>query len=128
MYFLLTDPVLRFSGSIALDVFYGYRVTSSGDEILGLMDKVLVGVTAVNAPGVALVDFFPLSTSYHACLLVSDIDFGIVQHMPAWFPGASFKRLAQETRAALWEVTRKAYAHAKNANVRASVDCSEMHI
>ncbi|KAI0720390.1 cytochrome P450 [Fomitopsis betulina] len=102
---ILQDPensaahIHRFSGSIALDVFYGYRVTSSGDEILGLMDKVLVGVTAVNAPGVALVDFFPL-----------------MQHMLAWFPGASFKRLAQETRAALWEVTRKAYAHAKNAN------------
>ena len=58
------NSTCSYSGSVVLDAFYGYRVTSANDETLELIDKALLGVTGVDAPGAGLVDFFPSSMSY----------------------------------------------------------------
>ena len=60
----------RFAGSLVLEVLYGHSVTSSDDEYLALADKVSDGVTAVTAPGIALLDFIPVCTSAPIILTV----------------------------------------------------------
>ena len=45
---------------MVLEMLYGHNVASIDDEYLALVDKASEGITAVNAPGVMLVDFFPI--------------------------------------------------------------------
>ncbi|EPT01291.1 hypothetical protein FOMPIDRAFT_1120739 [Fomitopsis schrenkii] len=95
---LLSDPdgltahLHRFSGSMVLEMLYGHNVVATDDEYLTLVDKASEGITAVNAPGVMIVDFFPF-----------------LRYLPGWFPGASFKRLAAETKVAIWEASLRTY-------------------
>ncbi|KZT69377.1 cytochrome P450 [Daedalea quercina L-15889] len=102
---LLKDPedfaahFHRFSGSVLLDALYGHSVSAKDDRYLALIDKALDGVTGVSAPGAALVDFIP-----------------ILQHIPSWFPGAWWKRLALETRIALKESSEKTYLLAESTD------------
>ncbi|KAJ7125680.1 cytochrome P450 [Mycena crocata] len=66
------------AGSVILRVVYGYDVQSENDYYVALADEAMKGLTqAVNA-GSFLVDFLP-----------------VLKYLPAWFPGASFKRKAR---------------------------------
>lgn len=105
-----------------LEVLYGHSVTSSDDEYLALADKVSDGVTAVTAPGIALLDFVPVCTSapsYLDCMSCTDSQHGdiLVRHLPAWFPGGSFQHLAKETKIVLWDTANKTYDLAARVNV-----------
>lgn len=44
---------------MVLEMLYGHNVVATDDEYLTLVDKASEGITAVNAPGVMIVDFFP---------------------------------------------------------------------
>ena len=74
-------------------VTYGHQVTSDNDEYVNLAEA--VRDTAAGAPGSKLVEFMPFCERRHLSIFavrVSLLYHSIVQHIPAWFPGAAFKR------------------------------------
>ena len=44
---------------MALDIAYGYRVTSMGDELVETAERANMGTVLAESPGSVLVDFFP---------------------------------------------------------------------
>ncbi|KAJ8456436.1 hypothetical protein ONZ45_g18720 [Pleurotus djamor] len=67
---------LFFAGSI-MEVTYGIRVNSHSDSYVSVAEQCLAAISIASVPGRFLVDTFP-----------------ILKHIPTWFPGAEFKRLA----------------------------------
>ncbi|KAH9482218.1 Cytochrome P450 monooxygenase 208 [Psilocybe cubensis] len=72
--------IRRNAVAVILKVAYGYQVESNGDEFVGAVDQGLKRNAELNAPGKYWVEFFPF------CKFV-----------PAWMPGAGFKKVAHET-------------------------------
>ena len=46
-----------------MDIAYGYRVTSLGDELVETAERTTVETVIAGSPGSMLVDFFPICTS-----------------------------------------------------------------
>ncbi|KAJ6603388.1 cytochrome P450 [Mycena vulgaris] len=78
------DPLLshlrHMAGKIIISVAYGIQVTDHDDPYVALAEEAVEGLTTALVPGRFLVDALP-----------------ILKYVPAWFPGAGFKR-----KAALW--------------------------
>ncbi|KAF9261870.1 cytochrome P450 [Marasmius fiardii PR-910] len=68
------------AGGIILEVVYGYHIQDDNDPYIEIVNDALVGTAGVGVFGSFLVDYIPL-----------------LKHLPAWFPGASFK-----TKAEVW--------------------------
>ncbi|KAF9448958.1 cytochrome P450 [Macrolepiota fuliginosa MF-IS2] len=64
--------------AVIMNVAYGYQVGSEEDEFVHLLEKSFELSGSLNVPGKFWVEFFPL-----------------LRHVPEWFPGAGFKRLAK---------------------------------
>ncbi|KDR72492.1 hypothetical protein GALMADRAFT_142815 [Galerina marginata CBS 339.88] len=103
---LVSDPtnyirhIRRYSGGLTLSVVYGYKVASIDDPYLLLAEE-SVGLLAnemVQGTDIWPVDVFP-----------------ILQYVPKWFPGASFKRKAVLWKAKMDEFIEKPWIHAKTS-------------
>ncbi|KAF9261942.1 cytochrome P450 [Marasmius fiardii PR-910] len=66
------------AGGIILEVVYGYHIQDVDDPYVQLADKAMESSREAGIPGSFLVDYIPL-----------------LKHIPAWFPGASFKSKAE---------------------------------
>ncbi|KAH9917072.1 cytochrome P450 [Fomitopsis serialis] len=84
--------VHRLASSLVLEALYGHTITSEDDEYLTYAEQALIGTAEAAAPGAAIVDFLPF-----------------LRHVPAWFPGAEFKRRAIKTKAAVHLAHTKPY-------------------
>ncbi|KAJ6493612.1 cytochrome P450 [Mycena vitilis] len=71
----LTHHLRRTTTAIVLSVCYGHHVAEQGDEYVKLADQAMVGVSQSANFGTFLVDYIPL-----------------LKYVPAWFPGAQWKR------------------------------------
>ena len=71
----------RFSTAIPLSAMYGYEVTSLEDPLVTIADKSLLMGTTLLTPGGSFINIFPF-----------------LRHVPAWFPGASSRRTADEVK------------------------------
>ncbi|KAK1222726.1 hypothetical protein PQX77_014396, partial [Marasmius sp. AFHP31] len=71
--------ISNFSGFISLKITYGYTLQGKDDPYLRLVLDAQEGVEDSSNHGFFLVDYFPA-----------------LKYVPAWFPGASFKRNAKE--------------------------------
>ncbi|KAF7355981.1 O-methylsterigmatocystin oxidoreductase [Mycena venus] len=71
----LRQHLRRTTTAIVLSACYGQHVAEQGDEYVKLADEALVGVGLSGNFGAFLVDYIPL-----------------LKYVPAWFPGAKFKR------------------------------------
>ncbi|TFY80566.1 hypothetical protein EWM64_g3446 [Hericium alpestre] len=72
------------SASLVLKITYGYQVISDKhDKLVEIADNAMAGFGAAASPGAFWVDYLP-----------------ILKRVPAWFPGAGFKKAAQQMRAA----------------------------
>lgn len=60
---------------------YGYEVTSLEDPLVTIADKSLLMGTTLLTPGGSLINIFPF-----------------LRHVPAWFPGASSRKTADEVK------------------------------
>ncbi|KAF8811366.1 hypothetical protein BYT27DRAFT_6464003 [Phlegmacium glaucopus] len=69
--------IRKTAGAIILRISYGYEVKEKDDPFVTLADEALLQFSLATAPGSFLVDIFPL-----------------LKYLPAWFPGAGFKRTA----------------------------------
>ncbi|CCM04078.1 uncharacterized protein FIBRA_06237 [Fibroporia radiculosa] len=96
--------VRQYYGAIALRIAYGYQVKGrSGEDRYVNLTNELARITAkASEPGRWLVDSFP-----------------ILRYVPAWFPGAGFKRWAQSVRHKTDEFSAEPYNFAKDIATRA---------
>ncbi|THU77011.1 cytochrome P450, partial [Dendrothele bispora CBS 962.96] len=69
------------AGTLILSITYGITARPSSDPFIQAAEVALKSVTEAARPGAFLVDQFPW-----------------LQYIPAWFPGASFKKKAREWR------------------------------
>ncbi|KAI0360725.1 cytochrome P450 [Trametes cingulata] len=83
--------IRRYTGGLTLLIVYGYRVLSNADQLLEMADESLELLSNhIAAAGkVWLVDLFPP-----------------LKYVPAWFPGAGFKR-----NAAVWKGKMEAFVN-----------------
>ncbi|KDQ53896.1 hypothetical protein JAAARDRAFT_38867 [Jaapia argillacea MUCL 33604] len=73
---------IRFAFTAAImDIAYGITVTDKSDKFVTISEEAVESVSLASLPGAFLVDFIP-----------------ILKYVPAWFPGAGFKRKAEEWR------------------------------
>ncbi|KAH9934389.1 cytochrome P450 [Fomitopsis serialis] len=80
----------RFAGGLVLQLAYGYRASDpGGKELVKLVDDAMDGFSEATMPNAFLVDVFP-----------------VLRCVPAWFPGAAWKRKAQLYHDYLQEMLR----------------------
>ncbi|KZT68576.1 cytochrome P450 [Daedalea quercina L-15889] len=77
----LTQEVHRFTAASSLKFIYGYTAKKDNDELVKIVEAAMKGFTIGTAPATFLADTFPILT-----------------RVPAWFPGAKWKRTAQAWR------------------------------
>nr|GAT52524.1 cytochrome P450 [Mycena chlorophos] len=84
-------------GSVIMSVVYGYNVADySQDRFIEIAEEYNLRLTNSFIPGaMPLLDFFPA-----------------VRHLPKWFPGCGFHRVAQELLALKEEVVHKPFGYA----------------
>ncbi|TFY63634.1 hypothetical protein EVJ58_g3137 [Rhodofomes roseus] len=96
--------IKRYAASLILEIGYGHTVTSvEGDEFIQLVEAGIHEVFGGSGAGSALVDFFPT-----------------LKYIPAWLPGAGFKRaalMAKEAIAATEDIPYKSVKDAMAAGV-----------
>ncbi|KIP03142.1 hypothetical protein PHLGIDRAFT_26261 [Phlebiopsis gigantea 11061_1 CR5-6] len=76
-------------GSLAIEVAYGLEVDTGEDSLIATAEAAMWAANQCMTPGAYLVDLIP-----------------ILKYVPAWFPGAQFKREARE-----WKKTVDAMAN-----------------
>ncbi|KAF9261871.1 cytochrome P450 [Marasmius fiardii PR-910] len=74
----LFKHVRTHAGGVVLEIAYGYQIQDHNDPYVQLADYAQVSAREAGIPGTFLVDYIPL-----------------LKHVPAWFPGASFKAKAE---------------------------------
>jgi len=81
---------------IFMDVTYGQKITGKNDPLLDALEDGTAAFRLASYPGKFLVDLIPS-----------------LRHIPDWFPGANFKRLAKEWEAATFKMIDVPYEMAK---------------
>ncbi|KAJ5653212.1 hypothetical protein N7490_000215 [Penicillium lividum] len=90
----ITQHIQTEAGAVILRITYYYRVEPHReDRMVNLVNVALEQFSLASTPGTWLVDIIPA-----------------LKYVPAWFPGAGFKRTAQEWRRSLEDVAKKPYA------------------
>jgi len=90
-----SDHIRKTAGAIILRISHGYEVGEGEDAFVTLADKATEQFGLSTAPG----------------FLVNLVPF--LQHIPDWFPGASFKKTAKEWAATLNEMVDLPYNYVK---------------
>nr|BAK09523.1 cytochrome P450 [Postia placenta] len=70
--------IRKTTGAVILKMAYGYEVQEGDDPLVDLVDRAVDEFSISTRPGAFLVDTFP-----------------ILRHVPAWMPGASWKKKAK---------------------------------
>ncbi|KAK1223032.1 hypothetical protein PQX77_014109 [Marasmius sp. AFHP31] len=90
--------IQHFTGSIVLKIAYGYTLQTNDDPYIRLVLDMLEGVKAAAIHGSFWVDYLP-----------------ILKYVPAWLPGAGFKKKAEEWRQSTREVRDRPWGWVKAA-------------
>ncbi|KAG1747567.1 cytochrome P450 [Suillus lakei] len=93
----LQEHVRHTAGAIILRISHGYEVKENNDPFVDLADRALDNLSQAAAPGAFMVDILPL-----------------LAKVPAWFPGAGFKRTAREWRETLEEMVSAPHKFVKD--------------
>lgn len=86
----------RAAGAIILKIAYGYELQGNKDALVDLVDRAVLTFSLSATPGAWLVDLLPF-----------------LKYVPAWMPGAGFKRTAKEWGAILEEMVDVPYNFTK---------------
>ncbi|KAH9917064.1 cytochrome P450 [Fomitopsis serialis] len=78
------DHFKRLAAAVMLEIGYGHTVTSVDDAHIRKVDSAVGGILEAGNPGSMLVDFFP-----------------VLKWIPAWMPGAGWKKTAIRLRPAI---------------------------
>ncbi|KAG6895729.1 hypothetical protein C0992_012999 [Termitomyces sp. T32_za158] len=93
----LAQHIRHTAGAIITRITYGYKVKENDDIFVDLANKSMAQFSVATTPGGFMVDVLPQ-----------------LRHVPAWFPGASFKRQAKEWAATLLETVETPFSFVKN--------------
>ncbi|KAG6902463.1 hypothetical protein C0995_016325 [Termitomyces sp. Mi166 len=93
----LAQLIRHTAGAIITRMTYGYEVKENNDPYVELADRAASQFSAAVTPGRYMVDILPQ-----------------LRHVPAWFPGASFKREAKEWAATLAEMVDQPFNFVKH--------------
>ncbi|KAK7449253.1 hypothetical protein VKT23_013398 [Stygiomarasmius scandens] len=94
------DHVRRYAGAIVLQIAYGYKAKEKDDQLVKLVDEAMENFSETTASNAFLVDVFPS-----------------LQYVPAWFPGAGWKRKALRYHKTLAEMLEAPYEWVKQQMV-----------
>ncbi|KAF8513234.1 cytochrome P450 [Gautieria morchelliformis] len=86
------------AGAIIMEVVYGIKVLPRGDPYIDMAEKAIAGTVIAGNPGAFLVDVLP-----------------VLKYVPAWFPGAGFKKKARLWREFAVEMNVAPFAAVKQA-------------
>ncbi|THH20292.1 hypothetical protein EW146_g1063 [Bondarzewia mesenterica] len=92
----LVNTLRKTSGSIILNISIGYHVEEDSDPFVHLVDVAVGDFSKAIEPGVWLVDIIPA-----------------IKYIPAWFPGASFKKVAANWAESLMAMVTQPYDFVK---------------
>ncbi|KAH9834659.1 cytochrome P450 [Rhodofomes roseus] len=76
--------IKKYAVAIIMGLGYGISISSMDDEFIQHVDHAVESVFQSGGPAALLVDFFP-----------------ILKYLPAWMPGAGFKRLARQVQGSI---------------------------
>ncbi|PYH48073.1 cytochrome P450 [Aspergillus saccharolyticus JOP 1030-1] len=103
------------AGAVILKIAYGYTIEPHGrDPLVDLVNEAMDQFSIAGSPGRWLVDTIPLCLFFcqtQPCdisLLTFETTYA-VKHLPAWFPGASFKRTGLAWNRTLLTTIEKPY-------------------
>lgn len=94
--FSFTEAERRTSAAIILKIAYGWTVKGNDDYIIQLINQAFRLSSSLHGPGKFLVDVFPW-----------------LRFIPAWVPGAGFKRKAAKLRQTMEQLERIPFQWAK---------------
>ncbi|KAG2033225.1 cytochrome P450 [Suillus americanus] len=103
----LQTLVRHTAGAIILRISHGYEVKENNDPFVDLADHVINNGSQAAAPGAYVVDILPF-----------------LAKVPAWFPGAGFKRIARKWRETLEEMVSAPHNLVKDQMVAGSAPVS----
>ncbi|KAJ7580221.1 cytochrome P450 [Mycena floridula] len=92
----LVKNLRRTAGSIIMQLAYGIEVQDDSDPFIELIEEANDNFSAATTPGAFAVDFVPS-----------------LRYIPSWFPGAGFKKLADQFRQAFNDMVEKPYIYSK---------------
>ncbi|KAG2064898.1 cytochrome P450 [Suillus decipiens] len=93
----LQEHVRHTASAVILRISHGYEVKENNDPFVNLANSVTEHCSQATAPGAFLVDILPF-----------------LAKVPAWFPGAGFKRIACEWHRALEEMVSAPHQFVKD--------------
>ena len=107
-------PTNRTAGAVILRISHGYEVREHNDPFVRLADQATEQFSLATAPGGFLVDLIPacMALTFFTQPKISHTPI-TVRHIPLWFPGASFRRLANEWRMTLVQMVNQPYDFVK---------------
>ncbi|OGM40602.1 cytochrome P450 monooxygenase [Aspergillus bombycis] len=104
----LLQHIRKEAGAIVLKVAYGYTIEPHGhDPLVDLADDAMATFGLAILPGTWAVDFIP-----------------ILKHVPTWFPGAQFARMAKQFRKSVAAFSDVPYAFVKHKLAQQDVEPS----
>ncbi|KAG1784606.1 cytochrome P450 [Suillus plorans] len=96
----LQEHVRHTVGAVILRISHGYEVKENNDPFVDLANRVTAHGSQATAPGAFMVDILPFLVK-----------------VPAWFPGAGFKRIAREWHETLEEMVSAPHKFVKDQMV-----------
>ncbi|KAF9816954.1 hypothetical protein IEO21_03719 [Rhodonia placenta] len=88
----------RFTGSLMLEIAYGYTETSEKDAYIRLASETITQSLEAGTLVASLVDFFP-----------------ILLYLPHWFPGGGFKSNAMKLHGRVWQIMESPFRYVQQA-------------
>lgn len=108
----------RLTMSTLMVTTYGYKVKSADDAYLGLIERVMKMTVEAGSHGATIVDFFPIrKRNTISCNEPLTVLFSVAK-MPAWVPGAGFKRHALKTKKLVRELLDRPFNSVRQQMVR----------
>jgi hypothetical protein len=109
--------MFSYAGAIIVLIVCGYQVQNKEDSMISLAESAMSQFKLLRNPVVYLVDYIPLCMPISTSMAIIPDDFAsTVRYVPAWFPGAGFKKVASDVRRLVEE----------NSNVPFQISVQEM--
>jgi hypothetical protein len=107
---MLSDKLCSAAGAMTMTAGYGLDIKPSNDPYIDNAEKAMVAFSSAVAPGAFLVDAIPA-----------------LKYVPAWFPGAGFKRKAYEWRRLTRAMVEVPFYDSEKAAVSGTMFCRTVH-
>lgn len=113
------DCTNSLTGSLTLSMAYGLNIESESDEFYATSEEAMHAVDLALLPGSFLVDTFPLRECPSQCSCRNVFQYRppphTVKYVPAWFPGAGFKRFAMKAKKTFDKLADLPFQHVKES-------------